>query len=176
MPQPTHDILETIPLLSTDSKSELPCHVVADVELNGVRFVLLTPKHAWVTVVRDDEDGIVELDSSEIGELEGLFNAALAQHGLKLQVESDEILLVGDLKEDFTELCDTIGITEDDDEDAYIILSDVEHNDATYLLLSPELPAMFAAKIKDGKGHPLSEAELEKVEAKLEEALSERVN
>ena len=168
--------IETLPLLSADKKSELPCHVVADVEVQGVRYVLLTPKNAWLSVVRDDEDGIVELDASEFGPLEPLFNEALKPQGLSVKVESDEFLLVGELKEEFAELCDTVGINDEDEDDAFLILADVEHDGAKFMLLSPELPAMFAARVENGKGHPLSEKELEKVEGRLEEALTERLH
>jgi hypothetical protein len=167
--------METLPLLSTDNKSELPCHVVAEVVIDGVRYVLVTPTHTWVSVVRDDEDGIVELETHELGPVHALFNSELQPHGLSLKVDSDEFLLVGELKEEFTEMCDTIGISEDED-DAYLILADVEHDGQSYLLLSPETPAMFAARVKDGKAHPLTESELAKVEDKLEAALVEQVH
>src|SRR4051812_6191215 len=116
---------ETLPLLSPDLKSELLCYVVADVTVSGVRYALLTPTKPWLSVVRDDEDGIEEIDTAAFLPLEPLFNAALKQHGLSVKVESDEILLVGELTEEVKELCDTVGVNEEDEDDAHLILADV---------------------------------------------------
>lgn len=176
LPAPADMTQETMPLLSSDKKSELLCYVVADVNVQGVRYVLLTPTKPWLSVVKEDDDGIEDVDALDFAPLEPLFNRALAQHGLSVRVESDEILLQGELTNEVRELCDTIGINDEDEDDAHLILADVDYEDATYLLLSPETPAMFAGRVVDGKAHPLTDKELERVESKLEAALVDRGN
>jgi hypothetical protein len=167
---------ETLPLLSPDKKSELLCYVVADVKVSGVRYVLLTPTKPWLSVVIEDDDGVEDVDAADVTPLVPLFNESLKQHGLSVRIESDEVLLDGELTDAVRELCDTVGVNDEDEDDAHLILADVEHDGATYLLLSPELPAMFAAKVEGGKGHPLTDKELERVEDKLEAALVDKGN
>lgn len=171
-----HDAMETLPLLSADQKNELPCHVVADVDIEGVRYVLVTPKDTLVTVVRDDDDGVVELELDALPPLLPMINAELRTHGLSVEVQTGELVLHGQLGDELSDLCDTIGISEDGEEDGHLILADVEHEGARYLLLSPELPELFAAKVQDGKALPLSDRELARVEDRLEAALGEQTH
>lgn len=170
------ELFETLPLLSVDEKSELACHVVADVDMNGQRFVLLTPVKTFITVVRDDEDGIVELDAAEGAFLLDTFNEELKKHNVSLLAQDGEFVLDGELDDELLELCDSIGVADEDDDETYLILADAEKDDKQYLLLSPETPTMFPAKVKDGKAYPLSDAELEKVESQLEQALENSIN
>jgi Protein of unknown function (DUF3727) len=169
------NLLDSMPLLGDDN-SELDCHVVADVELGDERFVLLTPKKTWVSVVRDDEDGVVEVETDDYAPLAAAFDEALADKNLKVTVVSGEYLLEGTLSEELQEVCDSISISDDEDDETYLILADIEKEDGQYLVLAPDMPAMFAARVKDGKAVALSEKELERVESHLEKALEARVN
>ncbi len=169
-------MMESLPLLNEDNASELDCHVVADVEIGGERFVLLSPKKTWVSLVRDDADGVVELSPEEFAPLAEAFAAELAPKNLKLEVQSGEYLLDGHVTDEISESCDAIHISDDDDDESYLILADVEKDDAQYLLLVPDTPAMFAAKVKDGKARALNERELERVETELERALEARTH
>jgi len=170
------NMIESIALLGED-KSELDCHVVADVDLDGERFVLLTPKKTWVSIVRDDEDGVLEVPPEDFTEqLKAAFAAELSSKNLVITVVSGEYLLEGTVSDDFSETCDSMSISDEDDEDSFLILADIEVDYAQYLLLAPEMPAMFAARVRDGKAVALDEKELAKVESHLEEALEARVN
>src|SRR5688572_4497112 len=111
------DTFESLPLLSDDNKTELDCHVVADVEMDGERFVLLTPKKTWVSVVRDDEDGVLEVAPEDFAPLAEAFEKELAPKNLKLVVTAGEYLLEGTLAEDVAENCDAINISDEEDDD-----------------------------------------------------------
>jgi Protein of unknown function (DUF3727) len=169
----THQI-ETIALVFEDA-TEVTCHVVVDLEVEGVRHMLLAPTKPFVTLVRDDADGVEEIEAKDAAELVAPFSAALLEHGLSLVATADGYRLEGELTPEVMELCDALSVSgeEEEDEETELILADIEHGGKKYFLLVPETPPLFPAKLSGAKAVMLNDEELERVEEDLAEAFEE---
>lgn len=171
------DTERIISLIDKETKEELPCKVVADLDLDGEAFALITPTLPWVNIVRasrgEDKD-LAEVETEDFPAIQPALNEALSKWNIKVELRVDEYVLIGDLPESLFEESDVFGIeNEDGDTENFLVLAEVEREDATFLLMAPEVPALFPVKIIDGKAETLSDEEMEKVQSHFESAIDE---
>ena len=164
---------ETISLQTDDGA--IDCHLVVDIDLDEKQYCLLSPAHPLVGVVRDDEDGIEEILPADAGPITEALSQALSARGLSLSVVGGAFRLGGELTDEVLELCDALTVgDEEDDEETEIILADAELDGKKYILLVPENPPLFPAKLQaDGTAKLLDDEELERVESQLADAFEE---
>src|SRR5262249_5235960 len=112
--------MEQTLLLSTGpGEPPIEGRVIVDIELDGPHYVLLTPVRTLATLVRDDRDGLEEVEPSQLSDaafqpVVRAIEEKLAPHGLALDLISGrQLALKGEMTGEIAELCDSLSIGSD---------------------------------------------------------------
>ncbi len=157
--------LRTIPLIDPDTGDELLTSVAAEFEYNGQLYLVVTPVDEVVSVIRVEGDGddqeLQELEVEEFPAVAAAVNEAMAQWKLKVESKGNELVLVGEIPEDFFDDCDEIEVeTDEGEERTLMILMEVDTGDTTYLVAASSGYILYPAADEGESARPLSTDEL----------------
>ena len=164
--------------LQDDSGANLPVEVVVEIEHEEQTYVLLTPAEPVIMILREnnvDEDAPLEsLAASDFEEIKKNIQDALINHNVRIEVKSDEFVLVGEPSESFYSDCDIMELEEDDGTNEYLVLVEVDDAKYKYLVVMSIEPVLYPGlMLTDDEARLLSDDELQKVESLFSEVLSE---
>jgi hypothetical protein len=164
--------------LHDDSGAHLSVEVVVEIEQGDDTYVLLTPSEPIVMILREDttnDDAPLEsLDPGDFKSIAKNIQDALIQHNVRVEVKSDEFVLVGEPNESFYADCDVMELEEEDGPGEYLVLVEVDDGNDKYLVVMSIEPALYPGVLtSEQEARLLTDQELEKVESLFSEVLSE---
>ena len=160
-----------VPLIDPDTGKEIPMEVFLEVDVDMRVYALLTPAEWEVEVVRASDESIEAVEPSELPGLKKHIAEGLAQWGITVHLQDDQLFLKGDPPEAFFDECDSIDVNTEDGEEEYAILLQLDTGDEEFLVIMPNQPELFPVELVDGKGRALEDDELERLEDTFRRAL-----
>lgn len=159
-----------VQMLDEPTGESLEMQVVAEIEYDDRTYGLLISATTLVQVLVDNDDELRELETDEFAGVKGEIDKALSEWGLSVEVQAGEYVLVGEEPEDLYEDCDTFVDEEADDE--YFIIAEVDTGDATFLVSVKAVPNMFPVEFIDqDNARSLNDDELQRLHDVFQEAI-----
>ena len=159
----------TVELLDVESGETLTCLVGAEIELEGSRFVVVTPVDELATLAviegEGDEAELRELEPEEFQSAEAAINSVLQQLDIKVVHKSDEYVIKGDLDddlfEDYDEDEDVLEVeTDDGEERRLLIIAEVDTAERIYVVAVDFQKPVYPARMEGDQAIPLNAEEL----------------
>jgi uncharacterized protein YrzB (UPF0473 family) len=150
--------------------------VVVEVEINDNLYALLTPANPVIDILKadkSDEDAPFEqVEPKEFSSIAKNIQDALARYQLKLEIQADEFVLMGEADESFYEDSEVISLESDDEDKEYIVLIEVDDAVFQYLVVEPMNPVIYPGEIlSDEQARLLSDNEMNGLESIFSEIL-----
>ena len=159
-----------VQMLDDETGETLDMQVVAEIEYDDRTYGLLIPAVTLVQVLVENDDELRELEIEEFAAIKGEIDKALGEWGLSVNVQAGESVLVGEEPGDLYEECDSF-IDEEADEE-YFIISEVDTGSATYLVSVKAVPNMFPVELVDEENaRSLSDDEMQRMHDVFQEAI-----
>lgn len=159
-----------VKMLDDETGETLEMQVVAEIEYDDRTYGLLIPAITLVQVLVENEDELRELEIDEFGAIKPEIDKALSEWGLSVVVQAGEYVLVGEEPEDLYEDCDSFVDEEADEE--YFIIAEVDTGSASYLVSVKAVPNMFPVELIDeNNARSLSDDEMQRMHDVFQEAI-----
>ncbi len=162
---------EKVVQLTPDASGEqIPMQVYLEVDQDGRVYALLTPQDPLVLVLRathlqnetDEEGGTLEeLEVEEFGPLAKEINHVLKEWGVKIEVRSEEYVLVGEANEGLYEDCEILPVVVEGEEEEYLVLAELDSGDTLYMVCEPASPDLFPVELQEDVPRLLTDEELD---------------
>jgi hypothetical protein len=156
------------------TKMEVYLELDVDDHSYGLLIPMDLPVHLVRAIKEGDSDVLDPVDAKEAQGLLGELNNAIRDWGMKGEAREDGIFLVGDPNDEFLEDCDIIEVRADDDEEEeYAVLVELQTGDANYLVITPMVPDLYPVEFTGTDGaRLLDDEELGDLEETFQAALS----
>ncbi len=144
--------------LTDDVGRSLVCQMEMSVDLGGTSYALLSPANypvdifAWMESEQQDEEMLVPLEDSELGEVFATAEAVLAEQNLKLQRSALSLTVAGDLPEVDEDQLLTLEMEDadlTDEPDEYQLLATFYHDEQEYVIYTPIEPVLFVVRLRE---------------------------
>jgi hypothetical protein len=175
---------ETITLTDEVGRS-LVCQIEMAVELGGASYGLLSPADypvdifSWMESDQDDEEMLVPLEDSELGEVFSTAEAVLAEQNLKLHRSALSLTVTGDLPDVDEEQLLVLELEdagEGDEPDEYQLLATFYHDNQEYVIYTPLEPVLFVVRLQsNGPPELLSPEEFQAIQPQLQPLFEEQM-
>jgi hypothetical protein len=156
------------------TKMEVYLELDVDDHSYGLLIPMDLPVHLVRAIKEGDSDVLDPVDAKEAQGLLGELNNAIRDWGMKGEAREDGIFLVGDPNDEFLEDCDIIEVhADDDEEEEYAVLVELQTGDANYLVITPMVPDLYPVEFTGTDGaRLLDDEELGDLEETFQAALS----
>lgn len=159
-----------VQMLDDETGESLTMQVVAEIEYDDRTYGLLIPAVTLVQVLVENDDDLRELEIEEFAAIKPEIDKALGEWGLSVAVQAGEYVLEGEEPEDLYEDCDSF-IDEEADEE-YFIIAEVDTGDQLYLVSVKAVPNMFPVEIVDeDNARSLNDDEMQRMHDVFQEAI-----
>jgi hypothetical protein len=167
--------------LIDESGTTMPVEVVVEVEINENLYALFTPANPLIYILCEDlKDEDAPLEQLEPTDFEGIsknIQTALFDYGLKVEIQADEFVLIGEPNESFYEQSELMEVEGDDGVQEYYVLVEVDDATARYSVVMPTEPVIYPGEIlSDERARLLTEEEMLGLGSVFEEILAEGFN
>ena len=162
----------------TDDGESAKMEVYLELDVDSRSYGLLIPMDLPVHLVKaSNESGTDVLDPVGPEDTRGLLNElnnAVKEWGLKGESRDDGLFLLGDPSDEFLEDCDIIEVrAEDDEEEEFAVLVELETGNETYLVITPMVPDLYPVEFNDSStARLLNDDELSDLEDTFQAALN----
>jgi hypothetical protein len=146
--------LKIVKLKHSEHEEPLEAEIVAEVEMNGKLYGLVTPAAPVVYILEesnadDDDSELQQIAPEEFEPIRKQIQEALSEWGVQIQIRADEFVLVGDPPEEFYSESELFAVEEDEEEVEYMILTAVDNGNTTYLVTMPTEPVLYPVELKE---------------------------
>jgi hypothetical protein len=170
--------------LTDEAGRSLVCQMEMSVTLGDASYALLSPADypvdifAWMETDQDEEM-LVPLEESELGDVFATAEAVLAEQNLKLQRSALSLTAAGDLPDVDEEqllVLELEGAGETDEPDEYQLLATFYHDEQEYAIYTPIEPVLFVVRLrKDDQPELLSPEEFKAIQPQLQPLFEEQM-
>lgn len=169
--------------LTDEAGRSLLCQVEMAVEWNDASYALLSPADYPVDIFaadsEQDEEMLVPLEESEVGDVFATAEAVLAEQNLKLQRSALSLTVAGDLPdvdEDQLLALELEDAGELDEPDEYQLLATFYHDEQEYAIYTPIETVLFVVRLgEDDQPELLSPEEFKALQPQLQPLFEEQM-
>jgi hypothetical protein len=144
--------LKVVKLKQDHGSETLDVEIVAEVEMDGKLYGLVTPAQPIVYILEeegdDDDSELQQIAPEDFAPIQKQIQEALSQWNVHVEVRADEFVLVGDPPEEFYSESELFEAEDDEGESVeYMILVEVDDGSKRYLVTMPIDPVLYPVEL-----------------------------